>query len=293
MASRKPAKSRHKLSFAVDRGEIDISSDWVQAVMQRPVAAPEEASPVGDKNSATVVSAATVATDDTVAGDATVAKNAAVENRATAAIDATVANNATGALFADPCGATVENNATVIFADLPHHPSSADPDPFPAPPSPSPIGRRAVRLRPILRVTDGLTPGQFAVYRLMLEQGEALNPGGDIRLFRGGYLDLVRLTGLSKRGIQNVVGELHRKGVIAVHQAPGYHRSQTTVYQVQTEGKVLALWYSQGFRHAIGKSKDLVNIATLGSSTVASYSTVELSTTVDNPATVAAAETGS
>jgi hypothetical protein len=121
---------------------------------------------------------------------------------------------------------------------------------------------RTFRLRPIRRVTDGLTPGQFAVYRLMFEQGEP-QPGLAGRLYRGGYVDLCRLTGLSKRGIQNAVAELIRKAVLSIHQAPGYHRTQTTVYQVPAEEAVLKTWFAAGLRYAVGKSKTLVNIATV------------------------------
>ena len=122
--------------------------------------------------------------------------------------------------------------------------------------------RRTVRLRPIQRITDGLTPGQFSVYSLMFERGEA-RPQTTLRLFRGGYVDLVRLTGLSKRGIQNVIAELQAKSVITIHQAPGYHRSQTTVYEVPAEQTILDRWFSKGLRYASGKSKNLVTIATV------------------------------
>jgi hypothetical protein len=116
-------------------------------------------------------------------------------------------------------------------------------------------------LRPIQRITDGLTPGQYSVYSLMFERGETQD--NHARLFRGGYVDLVRLTGLSKRGIQNVIAELQAKSVISIHQAPGYHRSQTTVYEVPPEQAVLERWYGKGLRYASGKSKNLVTIATV------------------------------
>jgi hypothetical protein len=96
----------------------------------------------------------------------------------------------------------------------------------------------------------------------MLEQGEP-NPGLGRRLYRGGYVDLCRLTGLSKRGIQNAVAELLKKSVLSIHQAPGYHRTQTTVYEVPAEDLVLKAWMERGYRYAIGKSKTLVNIATV------------------------------
>jgi hypothetical protein len=83
-------------------------------------------------------------------------------------------------------------------------------------------------------------------------------------------VDLVKLTGLSKRGIQNVVAELQSKLVITISQPPGYHKSQSTIYEVASEEVVLRRWRAQGFQYAVGKSKDLVNIATVAnSSTVA------------------------
>lgn len=114
---------------------------------------------------------------------------------------------------------------------------------------------RLPRRRPIYRVTDGMTPGQYAVYSLMYEAGE---PAADSsRIYSGGYADLRRLTGLSKRGIQNVVGELQTKQVIRIHQKPGYRRSETSSYVVPEPASVLAIWFSNGWRHAVGKSKML------------------------------------
>lgn len=163
---------------------------------------------------------------------ATVEENAPVEPIASVAKDSTVAINSSVEPFA-----TVVNTATVAV-------------------------RRTVRLRPIQRITDGLTPGQFSVYSLMFERGEH-RPDSSMRLFRGGYVDLVRLTGLSKRGIQNVIAELQAKSVISIHQAPGYHRSQTTVYDVPPEQTILDRWFAKGLRYASGKSKNLVTIATV------------------------------
>ena len=111
------------------------------------------------------------------------------------------------------------------------------------------------RRRPILRVTDGLTPGQYAVYSLMYEAGESA--AGGARIYKGGYADLARLTGLSKRGVQNVVAELQAKLVIRIHQQPGYRRTETSAYLVPDSGGVLRRWVSQGWRHALGKSKVL------------------------------------
>lgn len=83
------------------------------------------------------------------------------------------------------------------------------------------------------------------------------------RLYRGGYADLCRLAGLSKRGIQNVIAELQRKTAISIYQQPGYHRTQTSVYRVHTPEAVLSDWASRGLRYAVGKSKTLTNRATV------------------------------
>ncbi len=116
--------------------------------------------------------------------------------------------------------------------------------------------RRIPRLRILNRITDGLTPGQFAVYRVMYEEGEGQDDDR-ARIYRGGYADLGRLTGMSKRGIQNVVGELQAKQVIRVHQKPGHHRSETSAYVVPDAERVLQTWFSHGWHHATGKSKSL------------------------------------
>jgi len=300
-AGRKSAKSRHKLSFAVDRSEIDISSDWVQAVMEPPAASAKRVpAPPAEggtdslkpalstvvENNATVEPVATVVESTPVANNATVASNSPVAKNAAVAKNATAEENATGALFGVPEGATVEKNATVgggaAAAVNPstvvktatvvngatveiNHPvvigatveNSATVDR-----AAMPHARRTVRLRPIQRITDGLTPGQYSVYSLMYERGES-REGNGVRLFRGGYVDLVRLTGLSKRGIQNVIADLQGKSVIGIHQAPGYHRSQTTIYEVPQEQLVLERWFAKGWRYASGKSKNLVTIATV------------------------------
>lgn len=285
-AARKSAKSRHKLSFAVDRSEIDISSDWVQAVMEPPPPVPRPAAPAtpafssDSKNSATVEPVATVAHPAPVANSAAVADNAPVENNAAVENNATAADNTTGALFEATDAATVANIATVktetatvvpiatveqtapvaINATVKPSLSVAINATVANPATVAP--KRTVRLRPIQRITDGLTPGQYSVYSLMFDQGEPRS-NDSVRLFRGGYVDLVRLTGLSKRGIQNVIAELQAKSVISIHQAPGYHRSQTTVYDVPPEQAVLDRWFAKGFRYASGKSKNLVTIATV------------------------------
>jgi hypothetical protein len=62
---------------------------------------------------------------------------------------------------------------------------------------------------------------------------------------------------MSKRGIQNVVGELQAKKVIRIHQKPGHHRTETSAYVVPDADRVLQTWLSNGWRHAAGKSKVL------------------------------------
>ena len=279
MPSAKSGRSRHKLSFAVDRSEIDISSDWVQAVMQRPSPPPPAAAePETPVFSSPETQNATVEPVSTVEAVATVEDTVPVENKSTDA------ENTTGALFEVIDASTVAENATVISAQqvastVELNPTVAEiatvadnsavevtatvakdvPVAKAATVAPS---HRNLRLRPIHRITDGLTPGQYSVYSLMFEKGEPQN-GRAGRLFRGGYVDLVRLTGLSKRGIQNVIAELQSKSVISIYQQPGYHRSQTTIYEVPAEQTVLDRWFAQGLRYAVGKSKNLITIATV------------------------------
>lgn len=277
MASAKPGRSRHKVSFAVDRSEIDISSDWVQAVMERPAPPPVAAA---DAVVAGVVEEVAVAVEAGALFSVPVAENATVEEVATVEVvatvadnatvekNATVADNSTGALFGDSYGATVENNTTVNVGDsgavtveenaTVELTATVANSATVAEAAGSTV--RTLRLRPIHRITDGLTPGQYSVYRLMLEKGDEHPDGEGKRLFRGGYVDLVNLTGLSKRGIQNVVSELQEKEVIGIHQAPGYHKSQMTVYEVAGEDLVLAGWFGKGWRYAVGKSKNLVKL---------------------------------
>lgn len=118
------------------------------------------------------------------------------------------------------------------------------------------------KLRPLRRITDGLTPGQYAVYSLMQTNCEPA-PDGEETVYRGGYADLGRLTGLSKRGIQNVIGELQQKAVIQLHTPPGHHRTQTSAYLVPKPEVVLQAWYGRGWRFAFGKSKHLTDGATV------------------------------
>ena len=91
----------------------------------------------------------------------------------------------------------------------------------------------------------------------MYEAGEST--GGPSRIYKGGYADLGRLTGLSKRGIQNIVAELQAKNVISIHQQPGYHRTETSAYLIPDTASVLQVWFSKGWRRALGKSKTLIS----------------------------------
>jgi hypothetical protein len=125
---------------------------------------------------------------------------------------------------------------------------------------------RSWKLRPLRRITDGLTPGQYAVYSLLSENTCAVED--EERLYRGGYADIGRLTGLSKRGIQNVIGELQQKDVIRLHTAPGHHRLQTSAYVVPKPEAVLAAWFARGWRFSTGKSKRLTDGATVALLTI-------------------------
>lgn len=287
MKSVSKARSKHKLSFAVNREDIDISSDWVQAIMQ-PASAPkslrEGGKAIVDEKTATVAESATVAVSATVENPATAANNPTEENNATVENKTTVEKKATGARFGGRFIATVADNATVAVCGAPS--SSA------LPPGkavvriekpatvvekatvaenatvalskhPATTPARMLRLRPIRRVTDGLTPGQYAVYSLMYERGEEAI-GSATRIYRGGYLDICRLTGLSKRGVQNVIAALQAKAVIGIEQAPGHHKSQTTIYRVASEQQVLESWFALGLRYAAGKSKNLIALGAEG-----------------------------
>lgn len=92
----------------------------------------------------------------------------------------------------------------------------------------------------------------------MYEAGEGSSEAAGARIYKGGYADLGRLTGLSKRGIQNIVAELQQKQVIRIHQQPGYHRTETSAYMIPAPESVLRTWFGNGWRHAMGKSKTLV-----------------------------------
>ena len=45
MKAKKTAPSRRRVSFAVDRDEIEVNSDWVEAVMASPSRSPEPPAP--------------------------------------------------------------------------------------------------------------------------------------------------------------------------------------------------------------------------------------------------------
>jgi hypothetical protein len=242
----KPKKSaRPKLNFAVDRSEIEISSDWVEAVMGPAGGGSESRAAQGPLFFGRQENNATVSAPATVAIPAPGLQPAAVD------VPTTVAGSA-----------PIEVTATVANA-LPDLPAAF----LEAEALPPRTRSRIARPRAIRRITDGLTPGQFAVYSLMYQAGEPAEAGA--RLYRGGYADLCRLAGLSKRGIQNVIAELQRKTAISVHQSPGYHRTQTSVYRVHAPEAVLSDWASRGLRYALGKSKTLTNRATVVLSAIA------------------------
>jgi hypothetical protein len=226
MKPKKPSPSKPKLNFTVDRSEFDISSDWVDAVMG-PSSLPGRPAPFfpPDINNATGTSSATAEDSPSVVETASVAENAGVAESAPFTVEPITE-------------IPVAQNATVA-----NHSS------------------RAWKFRPLRRITDGLTPGQYAVYSLMFANSEG-EEGGE-RLYRGGYADIGQLTGLSKRGIQNVIGELQEKAVIRLHTAPGHHRLQTSAYVVPKAESVLANWFSRGWRFAMGKSKRLTDGATV------------------------------
>lgn len=192
---------------------------------------------------APVVEIAAVAEESSVENSTTVAELATVES------ESTVENGDRGAFFSSVTPNPVEQNATVEEVTTGTSSSTGAL-------SSSTKDHRISKPRPILRVTDGLTPGQYAVYSLMFEAGEG--NGGNSRIYKGGYADLGRLTGLSKRGIQNIVAELQAKQVIRIHQQPGYHRTETSAYLVPDADSVVRAWFANGWRHALGKSKTLV-----------------------------------
>jgi hypothetical protein len=265
MKAKKTAPPRRRISFAVDRDEIEINSDWVDAVMASPAATAPNPPPAivvsfpapADSdlffgpgiNSATGAKTATDETSSTGEECTSVEESSAVVKIAPVAelLNQVVAHkedNINGQPVTLANNATVEDKSTGVFSSTGERVSSAK-------------DHRVPRPRPLVRITDGLTPGQYAVYSLMFEAGEST--GGLSRTYKGGYADLGRLTGLSKRGIQNIVAELQAKEVISIHQQPGYHRTETSAYLVPDPAAVLQLWSSKGWRRALGKSKTLIN----------------------------------
>src|SRR5579872_1379017 len=262
MKQKKPTPSKPKLSFTVDRSEFDISSDWVQAVM-RPPSLPGPPAPFfsPDRHNATGVSSATDEQNSPVVQNTPdehntgVAEQRSVEKNAIpiAANSTPVVESATVATAPEPLpapNATGAHNATAVDIATGSYIATVTQN---AP--------RAWKLRHLRRITDGLTPGQYAVYSLMFENSDTVE--GRERLYRGGYADIGRLTGLSKRGIQNVIGELQEKQVIRLQTAPGHHRLQTSVYTVPNPEAILAAWLARGWRYATGKSKQLTDGTTV------------------------------
>ena len=284
MKAKKTVPPRRRVSFAVDRDEIEINSGWVDAVMTSSPAVPSIGAPdpssapipfpvppapqpsrgngeadhsgffVSDKNTATGAHTATdaectaVEMSSAVDKVAPVAESAAVEYESPVENGTTVAKlrpiAAPGATGAADNDTAVEHNTPVeLFSTVALSTSTKD--------------HRVSRPRRIIRITDGLTPGQYAVYSLMYQAGETA--GGSSRIYKGGYADLGRLTGLSKRGIQNIVAELQAKEVIRLHRQPGYHRTETSAYLIPEPEAVLSGWFSKGWRHALGKSKTLIS----------------------------------
>lgn len=226
MKARNSPRPASKVSFAVDRDEIDISSEWVDEVLRRqPAAAKRQGSTV--KPDATVAQSATVEPNASVESDVTVKDTSTDTSSATVAQLRSVAENTSVANHA-----TVAYTATVAIS-------------------------KTTGVKPLRKITDGLTPAQFTLYSLMYTHGEPAQGREESRLYRGGYKDLCDLSGLSKRGVQNVIRELLEKRVIELHQAPGYHRTQTSVYRVLAEREVLNAWWSAGFRYAVGKGRVL------------------------------------
>ena len=291
MKAKKTAPLRRRISFAVDRDEIEINSDWVDAVMASPSASAHDPSPVvafptpaagsdgalffgSGKNSATEEQTATGANSSTgeectsVENSSAVDEATPVEKIAAVESKAPVEQYTTVALFPATAGHLVYNQqpppafhspkAAYTVVDTATVDNSATDEQYSTgAQSTSTKDHRVARPRPIIRVTDGLTPGQYAVYSLMYEAGES--NGRSSRIYKGGYADLGRLTGLSKRGIQNIVAELQAKYVISIHQQPGYHRTETSAYLIPDAGAVLQVWFSKGWRRALGKSKTLIN----------------------------------
>ncbi len=249
----KKTPPRRRISFAVDRDEIEINSDWVNAVMGPPTAAsPQNPFP------ATPTEVPFFAPDE---NNATGAENAPVERCAaveeTAPVDQ-AAPVAHGTPVEEIAVASFTTVAPCSTDELPDRMRAGErlPDATVELFATDQQTARIPRPRPILRITDGLTPGQYAVYSLMYGAAAASGDGNS-RIYKGGYADLGRLTGLSKRGLQNIIAELQSKQVIRLHQQPGYHRTETSAYLVPPPEAVLAAWFAMGWRHALGKGKVL------------------------------------
>lgn len=214
-----------KNSFAVDREEIEVNSDWVDAVMARPGAPGTEESPPATPEPS---------------------PPRCIESRSSLALflrELTKVPQTKKVRQAKGCSSV--EKAAAVANKLPVAESAG-------------VEHSGIwRPRPIHRITDDLTPGQYAVYRLMHEAGQGSDEFS--RIYTGGYADLRRLTGLSKRGIQNIIRELQTKQVIRVSQKHGHHRTETTSYIVPDAEKVVEVWWFKGWRYvdAVGKSKVL------------------------------------
>ena len=83
--------------------------------------------------------------------------------------------------------------------------------------------------------------------------------GGSSRIYKGGYADLGRLTGLSKRGIQNIVAELQAKHVNRASTSnPAIIEPKLAPISFGMS-RAVQLWFSKGWRRALGKSKTLIS----------------------------------
>src|SRR4051794_32440375 len=120
MKSKKTASSRRRISFAVDRDEIEVNSDWVEAVMAapnrraaEPTDPPLAPAPVSrevlffapepnnatDEVSAPGEQCSSVEITSSVAETAPVAQNTAVAHFASVDVNATGAENTTVAAY--------------------------------------------------------------------------------------------------------------------------------------------------------------------------------------------------
>jgi len=245
MSSKKPhSKPRPKLSFAVDRDEIGITSEWADTFISGPVALVRnnatgaESAPGADSSSGADNATGAPDLDATVEQNVPVVQNTTVALKPPVAITATVEEDGTGLDHS-----TVEPHTSVALSTTDAGYTNRT----------SPEYRRP-KAKPLRSVADGLTPGQLLVYTQMYAKGE----GQGTRFYRGGYQSLCALTGLSKRGLQNVIGELQAKSVVSIETAPGHKPTQVSVYRVRPEGEVLQFWHAAGLRFVIGKGKVLL-----------------------------------